>query len=242
MGLDIQKTEENIFHLAWDGRSIGTVELYDNAFHQAHQYLRLRLAGSDPAWAELLFSRLQAAVGKPLQVMVSSCDAPQTAFLTAGGFVRRRRCYELEVTAADFCPPQDAVPLEIAVQGQPEYGECCRLLYDQYRKNHAAVNPLTASFSDFCAQLPEQVVYEKTGGQVCQAAFVEENEIAYLASADLEDVLPFAGAVASRLFAQYGTVFFECDDCDPAAMALMGLFRVEVQESYDTYVREGDGT
>lgn len=234
--LHIRLNAENQFSVVYNEKPIGGVELYSNRFHSQSQYLRLHLSRYENRWAQPLFSQIQKTVKKPLQVMVSSTDTEVVRFLTAGGFVCKRRCYELEVTseAGSF---SDTMPdIKTAEQGQLEYRMCCELLYAYYKKTHCAVNPLTADLAAFCENLPEDVFFEIVKGQILHCAFVEDNEIAYVATSDVANIRSFAQAVAEKLFAEHETICFECDSCDAAAMALKGLFRVEMQESYDTYV------
>ncbi len=37
-----------------------------------------------------------------MQVMISSADVSLSEFLKAGGFVRKRKCYEVKATVNDF--------------------------------------------------------------------------------------------------------------------------------------------
>ncbi len=233
----LQKESESEFSLTCSGELVGKVELYCNKFHNRSQYLRLHLPRYEKAWAAPLFSQLQITLKKPMQVMLSSDDTEQIDFLLAGGFSCKRKCYEMEVTANNFLQSRTAAPLEITVPGQSEYTSCCQLLYDYYKVTHAEINPLTADFVDFCEILPVEVCFEKKDGQIRHIAFIEENEIAYIASTDIDNIQSFAASVVSRLFSQYESIYFECDDCDAAAMALKGLFYIEAHESYDTYSR-----
>ncbi len=235
--VELHRDTGDRFSVRIAGKAVGALEVYTNEFHGQNQYVRLRLTKYDVRWAAPLFARLQAVVGRPLQVMLSSGETEQAAFLMAGGFERKRRCYELEVAAAQLVDAESAVPMKTAQRAQPEYDRCCRLLFERYQQNHAAVNPLTADFASFCAVLPAKAFYQETAGQIIHAAFVEGNEIAYLASADETGIRPFAAAVVATLFAECETICLECDDCDGAAMVLKGLFRVEEQETFDTYVR-----
>lgn len=228
---------DRVLSAAYDGEPVGKIELCRNRFHKQNQYLRLHLADYENAWVFPLFSQIQQAVGKPLQVMVSSEDSRQAELLRAGGFSCVRKCYELEVTSKDYIASNVMLPLESAKQGQPEYTSCCQLLYDYYRDTHAAINPLTADFSEFCEELPVEVFYEKNGEEIRHFAFVEGSEIAYIGSVDVGVMRPFAESIVCMLFAKFESISFECDDCDTAAMTLKDLFCFDPNESYDTYIR-----
>ena len=86
------------------GQDIGCITVSNNPYHNQHCYLNLGLTQFDPAIAKELFFLLRRELGRPLQVMVYSWE-DRHGFLTAGGFERRRRCFELEVTASDLIAP-----------------------------------------------------------------------------------------------------------------------------------------
>lgn len=83
------------------------------------------------------------------------------------------------------------------------------------------------------------------------AAFVEENEIAYLCGRlhpsdlkpnsvrlDTQRFQDFLNALLSELFASDKEIFFEADDVDPLATTLMNRFRFRPKHSFDTYLFE----
>ena len=125
-------------------------------------------------------------------------------------------------------------------KGSEEYDMCTRFLYEYYRNVHEAVNPLTASYEEFLKLLPDEVYYDSYEGEVRHIAFVEENEIAYVGSRDKSDFGRFITGVVRNLFNLYEELTFEYDDCDETAIVLKDLFEAEVEESYNTYVREWD--
>ena len=86
--------------------------------------------------------------------------------------------------------------------------------------------------------MPEEAYYDYREGEICHIAFVEENEIAYVGTREQSSFKGFITGVVLAIFEKYEELFFECDDCDKAAMMLKELFEIEVEESYDTYVRE----
>lgn len=225
------------FDVLVDGRSLGNVETYHNPFHSRNCYLRLQLEDYDTCIAKPLVEALKEKIGSPLQVMLPSSEKEVTDFLVAGGFQRKRRCFEMEVTREDLKPGSNfGVMLQQFQAGTPEYNACCGLLFAQYSKNHEIVNPLTASLSDFCAELPQTVFCKNGESRVIHFAFVEDNEIAYVGSTEVQTFSDFARALLENMFAQYERFFFECDDCDEAAMTLKNLFTVGVLESFDTYL------
>ena len=162
-------------------------------------------------------------------------------FLTAGGFERKRRCYELEVTADHLVEPLTAeLPLHTASKGSPLYADCCELLYSHYCVTHAPVSPLTVSQEVFCDDLPETVLCHPADGKPIHCAFIEPDEtgyeIAYVATTDISSFCGFAKSLLSELFCKCVTLTAECDDTDTAAMILKSLFRTGSDDSYDTYI------
>lgn len=222
---------ENAFEVRLNGAFLGVIETRRNPFHGESCYLTLRLDRMECDWAEALFSALHARLGCPLQVMASSEERALADFLLAGGFVRKRRCFEMEVSRADLAAEPVPAALQQAEQGSPAYEKCAHLLYDHYARTHRAVNPLTASFEEFQEILPDTVLCASD-----HYAFVDENEIAYVGAGDMETFPAFLRGLLHEMFSQFETVCFECDDCDPAAMALRACFVTEEQESFDTYM------
>ena len=222
------------------GQDIGCIRVSANPYHDQHCYLNLGLTQYDPAIATELFSLLRKEIGKPLQVMCYSWKGHHD-FLPAGGFERRRRCYELEVTASDLVAPlHSTVALHTVTKGSAIYDACCELFYDYYCETHAPVSPLTVPPDAFCADLPETVLCHIAVGKPIHCAFIEpdesEIEIAYVATADISSFYSFAQTLVHALFQKFTTLTAECDDTDPAAMILKSMFRTSSDDSYDTYI------
>ena len=227
----------NHYNIYRDGKCIGLIGIRENEYHNRHAYLDMGLTEYDPRDAQELFSQLHAQVGKPLQVMTASGNSELVRFLTAGGFLRKRRCFEVEAGAQDLVHSvSPMVPLALIKAGKLRYEECCRILFAYYASTHAAVSPLTADFATFCRILPGQVLCQEEGQAISHLAFVEEGEIAYAASRDVQSAGPFLQSLVARMLAEWGSVSFECDDCDPLAMKLRELFQNQEEESYDTYI------
>lgn len=221
------------------GKSIGCISVHRNSFHAQNCYLDLELTQYDTAFAPELFAQLRGMLARPLQVMIHSWEYEKSAFLTAGGFQRRRRCFEMEVGRDDLLTPlQKSVSISEALRGERPYQECCDLLYDSYAKTHEAISPLTADRETFSRSLPDRVLFHGERGKVTHFAFIEENEIAYIGTDSLPGLRPFAETLLSLLFQRHSVLSFECDDCDPAAMELRALFHSSKADSYDTYILE----
>ena len=224
------------------GEDIGCITVSDNQYHNTHRYLNLGLEQYDPSIAKELFSLLRTELGQPLQIMLYSTPEMHI-FLTAGGFERKRRCYELEVASPDLTISlSPTVQLHTVQKGSTIYDTCCDLLYGYYSATHDTVSPLTVSQDMFCSNLPETVLCSMAEGKPTHYAFVEPDEIgyeiAYVGTTDLSSFSNFAQTLVHELFQKGNSLTAECDDTDPAAMQLMNLFNAFTDVSYDTYIHK----
>lgn len=227
------------YDLIRDGEAVFRIGLPVNRFHREHLYLDL-LSSHTEAPAGELFSALRQWSGKPLQVMLDS-DHPLIPWLISGGFVRKRRCLEATVTVAHLKSPlPKTLPPQMAKAGEGAYLDCCHALYTYYAMTHQSISPLTATFAEFRKVLPETVYYTRCDGQISHYAFIEPGEdiweVAYMGSRDLQSFSGFAGALVSIIFQNVSRITFECDDTDPAAMALFDLFRMDWERTFDTFI------
>ena len=239
--LRLWRIRENAYEIDSSCVKIGKVTVTENPFHAETCHISLLLDGYDLRLARPLCELLRAELGRPLQVMLYSWETDKTDFLTAGGFRLVRRCYEVEVTA-------EALPfaatgeqdLTCIRKGEADYEACCLSAYGHYVCTHRDVSPLTASFADFCEELPDTVICERNAEGILHAAFMEESdedmEIAYAASADEGTFAGFAVKLLSCLSSRAVRVCFECDDCDPLAMTLCHVSGAACTESFDTYI------
>ncbi len=211
---------------------------YTNPFHNGHLYLKIGEAEAD-AIRPSQFDELIETHRKPLQVMVPSGKTRLIGLLLRSGFVLKRRCYETEAGAEDLILPMtdDFDPLPTAERGTPAYERCAALMFRYYAETHRPVNPLTATEPEFFAILPDLALYETTNGRVSCAAFVEDDEIAYVCSDDRSAFPAFARALVCTMLKRHESICFEADDVDWAATELRGLFSVKGGESFDTYVK-----
>ncbi|HFI0542526.1 TPA: GNAT family acetyltransferase [Streptococcus suis] len=220
------------FHISYQGRPVGKIHSYQNPYHQTNIYLRLDLVDFDCTIAEQLFQSLQTSLGgKPLQVMLSSAEQERIHFLTAAGFVCKRKCYEFEVTKQDYLGQADTTNLITARKGTAPYQIACQQIFDHYQTVHQDINPWTTSQEEFEKDLPDRVY---TDSENC--AFVENNEIAYVCGKDEQSFDSFIQAVICQLFEQYEQISFEADDCDSIAMRLANQFQFSDKPSWGTYI------
>ena len=168
--------------------------------------------------------------------MVDSTDEATIAFLIAGGFVRKRRCYEVDAGADAYIGGKSNVQLFYTHVGNTMYAQCCRMMFDYYVKTHRGVNPWTAGYETFCRSMPADVAFVRQDGEIAALAFVEGNEIAYVCGIDKQIFTDFARCLVTAMFERYKTICFECDDCDWAAMTLKSMFIDQDETSFDTYI------
>ncbi|MGM9639980.1 MAG: hypothetical protein ACI3V3_01275 [Faecousia sp.] len=232
------KQEDGRYAIYGDEQRIGIVELYDNPCHMKNCYVKLKLERLEPAISAGLFRKIHEIAKRPLQIMVRSDNGALTEFLVAGGFERRRRCYEVEARTDDYIGGSSDVPLVHSRAGEPDYERCCRMMLDYYVETHRAVNPWTSDFEAFRRSMPVHVVFTKADDKIVSLAFIEENEIAYVCGTDKRHFANFARSLVTWVFEQYETCFFESDDCDWAAMQLRSTFNNLDETSLDTYVYE----
>ncbi|MGU7877796.1 GNAT family acetyltransferase [Streptococcus suis] len=224
--------QANTFHISHHGRPVGNIHTYSNPYHQTNIYLRLDLVYFDCTIAKQLFQSLQTSLGeKTLQVMLSSAEQERIHFLTAAGFVCKRKCYEFEVTKQDYLGQTVTTDLITAPKGTALYQRASQQVFEHYQTVHQNINPWTASQEEFEKGLPD-LVY--TDSKNC--AFVDTDEIAYVCGKNVQSFGSFIQAVICQLFEQYKQISFEADDCDSIAMCLADQFRQPNKPSWDTYI------
>lgn len=239
MSITLKKFNQQEYTIFKNNQSLGNIKLYTNSFHTQNCYLQLNLNSYDIAIAAELFNLLSNEINKPLQVMTSSEDRELIIFLENGGFKCKRRCYEMEISPENYiAEAYKKVNLQYCMQGSAEYDMCCQLMYHYYSKTHESINPLTVDYSTFTERLPKQAIYLYKNENIVSVAFVEENEIAYVASNEVADFKDFIRTVVEDMFEKHEDICFECDDCDEAAMELRSLFESDTYDSYNTYVKE----
>lgn len=215
------------------------MKTYIKKFHNKHMYLDIK--NSELSKLENRdFDKLIVHYNKPLQVGVYSDNYELIDLLTKSNFSLNRKCYELEVSKYDLKSPleNEIKDLFETRSGQLEYEYCCKMLYDYYAKTHYDVNPLTAKLDDFIDRIPQTVIYTKSKDHIDHCAFVEENEIAYLASFSEDNSKSFLNSLLFLMFSKYKYIFFEADDTDWLATELRKMFKIDNPITFDSYLRD----
>lgn len=232
----IREKSANEYDLLHNGKFIGTVALSHNLYHQTNCYVKLKLSCFDPQLSKELFAQLKDIAGCPLQVMADSDDVVLTDFLIAGGFICKRKCYEVEAEISDYIGSINKTSPCHTIAGESKYEQACRQMYEYYVASHAKINPWTSDYETFWKKVPETVLYAESESEITACAFVEDNVIAYICGKDNGHFKEFAQCLITFMLSQYETICFESDDCDRAAMTLRSLFQNLDESSYDTYV------
>lgn len=212
------------------------MEVYTKKFHKNNIYIKI----SDPEKISPGdFEEVSKKYLKPIQIGIYSDESHIVSLLKKSGFIKKRSTYEIEVKASDLKKTlvDSNISFEIAEIGSEFYNKSARLLYDYYKMTHEAVNPLTVGFDEFCQVLPEKVLFYKKESEIVFAAFIEENEIAYLAGFFDKETDVFLNAILAYMFDSFEEIFFEADDTDPLATILRDKFMEKSDLSYDTYIK-----
>ena len=233
------------------------IRSYKNPWHSRNCYLELGLEHYDSEVAKETIASIRRSIKAPLQIMLPSDESVKIQFILAAGFQLKRSCVELLVSRQDLkkplpdktlpiLDPKDADPqrshgqlpsgLHMISRGKPAYEEAAKIVHEHYRSTHESINPLTVGVEACCAKLPDHVIIDFVKGSFRHMAFVEANEIAYVASIEPEEFSSFADKLLSDLFAFYQEIAFEADDLDPVATALRLKFHCDGKVSFNTYI------
>ena len=210
------------------------METFTNDFHKNHIYIKIndiekvKLAGLEDLAKE-----------RPIQIWVYSNQNNLIDFLKKAGFILKRKCYEVEVTRKDLKKPLEPTKGKgkFTKKGEKPYEKAAALVFEYYKKTHEPISPLTVGLEKFKEILPEKVFYYEKEGQVLMAAFLENEEIAYLAGFENNLAEDFINDLLIYLFQYYEEIFFEADNTDPLATRLKNKFQSKIDLTFDTYIK-----
>lgn len=210
------------------------IRTWKNAFHNRNVYIDfeyddLKDENTDP------FLEIYNSNGVPLQFMVDSSDTLKRDIAKTWGFKKMRSCYSLEVTKDDLISHENRTIKICEANLEDEiYENLSKIYFDYYRSSHEAINPVSASFNEFKEILPDKIYFNQDDGM--SFAFIENNEIAYVYSDNLELAEDFFYTVVEKMFCEYDTIFFEADDVDECAMRLKNIFSSGVKDVFETWI------
>lgn len=210
------------------------METYTKEFHNKHTYIKINDI------KKVKIGDLEAlAKDRPLQIGIYSDHLDLIEFLKKAGFILKRKCYEVEVTREDLKNPLGTKKLEtkLTSKGEKPYEKASELIFEYYQKTHEDVSPLTVDLEKFKEILPDQAFYYEKEGQVLMAAFLENEEVAYLAGFEEKLADEFINDLLIYLFKHYEEIFFEADNTDPLATRLRNKFQTKSDLTFDTYIK-----
>lgn len=212
------------------------METYTNNFHSKNLYIKIKdISQIRPED----FDKLIKKSGKALQIGIYSGERDVIAFLKKCGFCLKRVTYELEVGKADLKNPliDDDIKLKKSIKGQKAYDICLEILYAYYKKTHQSINPLSVDPEEFARAIPENTLYYEEDGKIIFAAFIENDEIAYLAGSDLKNPKALIAATLIEALKENEKIYFEADNTDPLASMMKDFFKENSEPTYETYVK-----
>lgn len=220
-----------------DQNILSKIKRYRNPYHCNNCYLNFDIEDIKENNMENIFQTIALEENTTLQVMISSKDIHKINVLKTNGFKKVRSCYELDVTKNDLLAINSKrCDFQEARLGSKIYDSCAKLLFKHYVETHKHINPLTSTYIDFSNDLPDKVLYYAKHDNIIHCSFVKENEIAYVCSEEIETFMNFAHSIVEELFKKFTLLSFEADDVDPVAKVLKNLFKINCQESYDTWL------
>lgn len=240
--LEAGNSENRVIAVKNEGMGIIKIPYYFNSFHNSNIYFKVDEVKSFDKVNSDILDRLCSYFGKSIQIMISSNKKDVANVLENLGFERKRACYEVEVTKADYClcEKDDGIKLITAHKGSKEFMACADLMLEHYMKTHLKINPWTGKKTDFFDILPGKVVYERNDDNIENLAFIENEEIAYVLGKDIDSFRKFSSNLIFNLFEKYKNIYFEADDCDEFAMELKKLFNIDDNITWDTYIYNGN--
>lgn len=210
------------------------MEKFTNKFHNKHTYIKINDI------KKVKVGDLEAlAKDKPLQIGVYSNQLEVIDLLKKAGFILKRKCYEVEATMRDLRNPLEPTKGKgkLTKKGEEPYEKASELVFKYYKKTHEDVSPLTVGLEKFKEILPDQAFYYEKEGQVLMAAFLENEEIAYIAGFEEKLADEFINDLLIYLFKYYEEIFFEADNTDPLATRLKNKFKSKIDLIFDTYIK-----
>ncbi len=205
-----------------------------NPFHNQNLYIDFDLEDIKNINTDT-FKDISKENHAPLQMMIDGSETEKRNFIQEHGFKRARVCYSMTVRKSDMLS-KDSSELKLlhAKEGETIYNELAKIYFDYYKKTHDSINPLSVDFDEFKEILTKEVYYNDERGM--NLAFVEDNEIAYVYTSDLDKADEFFKSLCEKLFDDYEEIFFEADDVDQSAMHLKNLFNGGVDEITETWI------
>ena len=210
------------------------METFTNKFHNKHIYIKINDI------SKVKMADLEAlSEERSLQIGVYSNKLALIDFIKKADFILKRKCYEVEVTREDLKNPLEPTKSKgkLTKKGEKPFEKASDLVFEYYKKTHKDVSPLTVGFEEFKEILPEKAFYYEKEGQILMAAFLENEEIAYLAGFEENLADEFINDLLIYLFKNHQEIFFESDNTDTLATRLRNKFQSKSDLTFDTYIK-----
>lgn len=209
-----------------------------NPFHNQNLYIDFDLEDIKNINTDT-FKNISKENHAPLQMMLDSEDAVKRDFIKECGFKRMRVCYGMSVRKNDM-PTKSIAKLDLlhAKEGEAIYNDLAKIYFAYYKEAHENINALTVDFEEFKKILTKDIYYSENNA--LSLAFVEDNEVAYVYTSDLDKADDFFKSLCEKLFNNYEEIFFEADDVDASAMQLKNIFSGGVDEITETWIYKLD--
>lgn len=205
-----------------------------NPFHNQNLYIDFDLEDIKNINTDT-FKDISKENHAPLQMMLVGNETEKRNFIKERGYKRARVCYSMTVSKSDMLSKDiSGLKLLHAKKGEAIYNELAKIYFDYYKKTHESINPLSVDFDEFKEILTKEVYYNDESGM--NLAFVEEGEVAYVYTSNLDKADEFFKSLCEKLFNDYEEIFFEADDVDESAMHLKNLFNGGVDEITETWI------
>lgn len=194
---------------------------------------------------------------KKFQAATSSKNTATVSFLEKYGFDIARKCYtsQLKNTPLEYIDKRiDSSSFNELSFNLKE--EVLTLQFENYKKFHQEINPLSAAISFNCWKeiilkdlyQEHSYVLVKEGNVVAYILCYESEDensidIGYVGGKDsskTEDNLVFYKQTLNQLFIEYSNIEIEADNVEPFAFVLLNEFEYDKNESCDTYVFDGN--
>lgn len=225
------------YYLIFEDTLSGYFIAYDNYFHKKHQYLDANFKFFNNNYQKN-FKEISNYFNKPLQIMIASKEEDIINNLIAGGFVLMRRSFDCEFKQNELLKNFNEVQIELIDRFNYQYQIIVKMAYEHYKNTHLKINPLTENIEEFEKVLPKDAYIEILDNLIINYIFVEENELCYMGSNNLNSFKDFANSAINEMFKKYSSIVFEADDTDIVAIKLKSMFSKEIKSSFNTFVLE----
>lgn len=220
------------------------IRTYKNQSHQKNRYLQLIDYSLNTHHQEVFefFKAVHDFYQQDLQIIIKIKDhAHLISKLRDAGFrgVRHTKIVRFDLEKAK--PLMEQTVLERIKRGSNDFIEASALLFNYYQKTHESINPYSLNLEAFMKQLPDEYWVEKSNGEIVFCASFDQEELAYLASKEMNVTCEFSAfltSLISELIKEFSIVECEIDDTCPLFSFMLVEFAgvARICEEYATFL------